>query len=278
MKGRDLGRLWLLGITVFMALPLALVVIDSLNPSVLGTFPPRSLSLVWYRNVVANGDFVGAFVNSLVIASASSLVAVLAGMLASLALVRYRFRGNRLVRAALSAPLGIPRVALGLSCFVLFLLLGSWIEATATVLNTQFSLIMVHAVIALPIVLIVISGALVQLDPELERAASMLGATQAQAIYRVIVPAIWPSIVAAAVFAFVFSFDDVEAALFLVPMAGPTLPVAMFDYLETHTDPTLAALSTVLVMVSAVGLLVGATRVGSGALFQEGGDTLKDAT
>lgn len=260
---RRAGTLWLLGIVALMLMPLLLVVVDSLNPSVLGTFPPRSLSLVWYRNAFANSTFTSGLVNSLVIASGASVLALLAGLLAAISLSRYQIPGRRPVRTLLSAPLGIPRVALGLSCFVLFLLLGSWSDLLAGLINNQLSLILVHALVALPIVLIVIDGALSQLDPELETAASMLGATQLQALYLVIVPAMLPSILTAAVLSFVFSFDDVEAALFMVPMAGPTLPVAMFDYLETHTDPTLAALSTILVLVSAVGLIVGATRLGS---------------
>jgi ABC-type spermidine/putrescine transport system permease subunit II len=240
----------LMAVLVFMVAPIVFVVVNSFNGAAYGAWPPPSLSLRWYRNLAQYPDFAGAAWLSLGVSAAATVLALLLGVLAAVAMVRYRFPGKAAVRALLVSPLVVPKIAIGLGVFILALRLG--------VPGSQLSLVAVHTLLILPFVVTIVAAGLFRVDPSQEEAARDLGASAVQAFLRVVVPQVRRPIVAAAVLAAIISFDEVDATIFVAAPDRPTLPVAMYVFLQKYQDPTLAALSTVLIVatVAVTGLLL----------------------
>jgi ABC-type spermidine/putrescine transport system permease subunit II len=136
----------------------------------------------------------------------------------------------------------VPHVALGLAGFTLFLRLHIY--------GTLPSLVFAHAVLLLPFVVTIVGSGLVRVDHTLEEAAMDLGSTRVGAFWAVAVPQFRPSLLIAAVLGLVVSFDELDASIFLVSPQNATLPVAMYTYMQKFQDPTLSALSTVLIVAT----------------------------
>ena len=249
-------RIVLFAVLAFILSPLVFVVINSFNGSAFNSFPPEGFSLQWYRFVLGYGPFRDGMVNSLVIATASMLVAVTAGMLAALALVRGKVRARGILSAFFLSPLVVPRVAIGIAVFILLIRLR--------LLGTTTSLVLVHAMLSLPFAIVLLTASLVSVNRTLEEAAMDLGAGPLRTFWQVTLPQIRAGIIVAAVFAFITSFDETEASIFLVRPSNATLPVQMFLYLEQYQNPTLAALSTLLIALT-VALVIVAMRFVRGA-------------
>jgi len=255
-------RAWLIAVLVFMLAPLIFVVINSFNSSPFSRFPPEAFSLRWYQDALTYAPFQAGFRNSVFVALGATSIALVSGILAAIALVRYSFRGRDVLRTAFIAPMVVPKVALGLAAFILFLRLADTFGLREQLFGTPISLVLVHALIGLPLVVVIISSTLVALDPTLEEAAADLGAGPRETLLRVTLPLIRQGAIIAGVFAFMFSFDEVESAIFLSPIAGRTLPVEMFLFLERRQDPTLAAVSSLLVAATFIGVVILASRFG----------------
>jgi putative spermidine/putrescine transport system permease protein len=249
-------RVALFLVLAFMLSPLVFVVINSFNNSAFNSFPPEGLSLRWYEFVLSYVPFRDGMINSLIVATASTLIAVPAGMLAALALVRGSFRGKGALRAFFMSPLVMPKVAIGIAVFILLIRLRLF--------GSLPSLIVVHAMLSLPFTIVLLTASLVGVNRTLEEAAMDLGAGQLRTFWRVTVPQIRAGLVVAAVFAFISSFDETEASVFLVRPANITLPIQMFLYVEQYQNPTLAALSTLLIALT-VAIVVVAMRFVRGA-------------
>lgn len=242
---------------VFILLPIAIVVVNSFNASPFGLWPPSGFSTRWYTNLFENAGFGAPTVRSLQVAIVSTLVALLVGMLAGIGIARYRFVGKRAAQAFVAAPLIVPKIAVGFAAFVLFLKLG-WYGDFVTV-------VLVHVVITLPFVVTLVVAGLARVDRTLEEVAADLGAVPRQVLWRATMPQMRGALLAAAAFAFIISFDELDASIFVVGQTDNTLPVAMFIYMEKYQDPTLAALSTLLIAASLVGALAVAvllSRIG----------------
>ncbi|MDQ2914478.1 MAG: ABC transporter permease subunit [Chloroflexota bacterium] len=249
-------RVSLVVVLAFMLSPLIFVVINSFNDSAFNRFPPEGFSLKWYEFVLSYVPFRDGMVNSLIVATASTLIAVPAGMLAALALVRGSFRGKGALRAFFMSPLVMPKVAIGIAVFILLIRLRLFGSLT--------SLVVVHAMLSLPFTIVLLTASLVGVNRTLEEAAMDLGAGQLRTFWRVTVPQIRAGLIVAAVFAFISSFDETEASVFLVRPANITLPIQMFLYVEQYQNPTLAALSTLLIALTVL-IVVVAMRFVRGA-------------
>lgn len=227
-----------------LCLPLVVMIGASFNPGTEQVFPPRGLSLRWYANILNRDGFLRAFQLSMVLGALSALVSVLAGTLAALAVVRYRFPGRDALVTLLLSPLIVPGVVIGMAFLVSFAALG--------VFRSFPSLFVLHVVLTLPFAVRVVVGSLTRFKVSLEEAARVLGAPPWRAFLTVTVPVIRTGMVAAAIFAFVTSFDNFTASQFLV-WDRSTLPVEIYSYVRTENDPTVAAICTLLVVgVSAV--------------------------
>lgn len=240
---------------LFMVAPLVFVVINSVNASSVSQFPPRDLSLRWYDQALTDPDFRDGFRLSLRVALGSAVMATVAGLLSAYALSRRPGRVARVVQTAVNSPLSIPKIAVGTAGLVGYLTLTAWMSSLKPVFSGVSALTLLHAAMGLPLAVGVLTSAVEAVDPRLERAARDLGARPATAFVRVILPLVWPAVVIAFAFTFMVSFDELESSLFMASMAGSTLPVVMFVFLENNLDPTLAALSTVLLALTGAFLL-----------------------
>lgn len=245
------GRHWAL--TAFTALaglfilaPLAVIILNSFSSVAYNMFPPPGYSTRWYANLAAQSDFYAAALRSVVLGLLATGLALILGTLTAYALTRTRLPGAGAVRAFVLAPIVIPKIVLGVALFMFFVRLG--------VADHYSSLLITHTLVTFPFVVAVLSAAFANFDWSLEEAARDLGAGALTTFFRVLLPEIRTSVIVSAIFAFVISFDQVETTLFLVRPGQETLPIEMFLYLQKWQDPTIAALSVVLIAFA--GLLV----------------------
>jgi len=243
----------LLGV-LFALLPIAIVVVDSFNSSSFGQWPPPGFSTRWYSNLFDNGGFGGPAVRSVELAVAATAASLAVGTLAALALARYRLHVRRPLQGFLAAPLIVPKVAIGFAAFILFLKLG-WYGSFG-------SLLLTHTLITLPFVVTLATAGLARIDRTVEEAATDLGATPLQVLWRATLPQMRGALAAAAAFSLIISFDELDASIFVVGQRSNTLPTAMYIYMQKYQDPTLAALSTVLIAASLVGATLLAVMIG----------------
>ena len=255
-------RLTLIAVVAFMLAPILIVVVNSFNTSPHSAWPPQGFTLDWYRHVLANPQFRAGAVNSLIIGVISTLLVLVLGTPIAYALARYRMRGMAALRATLFAPLVVPRVAIGFALFVLFIVAGRGLYGSFT------GVILAHAILMLPFVVAILTASFGEVDPIVEEAARDLGATPLTAFRRVVLPQIGGALLVSGIFAFITSFDEVETTIFIVRPAVNTLPVAMYHHLEQYQDPTLAALSTLLIVFTFVIVLIVPFAVRGNALLK----------
>jgi putative spermidine/putrescine transport system permease protein len=237
---------------IFILSPLVIVVVNSFSPVAYNVFPPEGFSTRWYENLAGQAAFYAGAWRSLILATLAMLGSLVIGTMAGYALVRYRLPMPNLVKAFMLSPIVMPKIVLGVALFMFFVRVGT--------LGGYSSLLFTHMLVVLPFVISLVSAALFSFDWTLQEAAMDLGAGPIETFFRVILPEISVSVVVAAVFAFVTSFDQVETTLFLVRPGDNTLPIEMFLYLQKWQDPTIAALSTVLILF-AVAIIGGLSLV-----------------
>lgn len=227
----------------FMLGPLVFVVINSFNSAKYSIFPPPGFSLNWYKKLLGTDQFILAFQNSLIIAIASAALAVLLGVMASLAMVRGSWRNIALLQSAMLIPLTVPKIVIGIAVFAAAIRIGLY--------PSFLSIVLGHTIILLPYVISIMVANLMQVQRVQEEVAMDLGANSLQTFWLATIPQIRGGILVATVFAFVLSFDEFDISLFLTRAENMTLPIRMYLYMQEYEDPTLAALSTVLIAISA---------------------------
>jgi putative spermidine/putrescine transport system permease protein len=233
---------------VFMLAPLVLVVWMSFTPDEFFSLPVQAFSLRWYEAAFAYPGFVDAFVLSALLALAAATVAVTLGFLAAYALVRFRFPGRAALDAFFMSPLLVPAVVLGIALLQFVNRLGLY--------NTFAGLLAAHVVIVVPYTVRVIVTALRAVSEDVEWAAMNLGARRGRMLRRITLPLARRGMVAAFLFAFILSFDEVTVTIFMTGPAYQTLPIRVYNYLTDQVDPTVAAVSTLLIALSAVLVIV----------------------
>ena len=238
--------------SIFIAAPLLIVVLNSFSSVAYNVFPPEGLSTRWYQNLFSQDVFYAATVRSVVLAVLATAIALVIGTMAAYALVRFRLPGSGLIKAFLLSPIVLPKIVLGVALFMFFVRVG--------LLDNYSSLLLTHVLVVLPFVIALVTAALTNFDWTQQEAAMDLGAGPLRSFLRVVLPQISLSVVIAAVFAFITSFDQVETTIFMVRTGSNTLPVEMFLYLQKWQDPTIAALSTMLILFAVV-LVAGLSRL-----------------
>ncbi len=232
-------------VMLFLFFPLFVVVPMSFNDARFLGFPPESYSLRWYRSYFGDPGWIEATVLSFEVALGAAALATVVGTLTAVGLVRARFRGKNAVYVLVIAPLIVPTVIIALGVFLLY--------SRMRLINSVFGLIAVHGTIAMPFVVLIVSTTLQQFDVTLERAARVLGAGPIGAFLHVTLPAIAPAVVAAAVFAFFVSFDELIIALFVLG-GRETLPMRIWSDLRFELNPTVGAVATLLIALTIAGL------------------------
>src|SRR5271166_1544131 len=238
---------------ILIVVPLLLTLYLSLFDEKLILFPPRGYTLAWYPAIVPN--FGKAIVTSLELGVLSVAGSLALGIPAGIGLARHRFRGRGAIATLLLAPLTVPGIALGLAIYVSLVAIDEQLGSTIT--GSMIGLVLAHIMITTPWVVRLCLASLTNHDRTAEEAAASLGAGPLTVIWRVTLPAMRAGIVAAALFAFVISFENLELALFLTSPGVTTLPVAVLQYLEYHIDPLVSAVAVAqIVAVAAVLLLL----------------------
>ena len=238
--------------TVLIVVPLLLTLYLSSFDEKLILFPPRGYTLTWYAAIVPN--FGAAVVTSLKLGVVSVTGSLLLGIPAGIGLARHRFRGRGVISMLLLAPLTMPGIALGLAIYVALVAVDEQLGSTIT--GSMVGLVLAHVMITTPWVVRLGLAGLTNHDRAAEEAAASLGAGPLTVIWRVTRPAMRSGIVAAALFAFVLSFENLELALFLTSPGVTTLPVAVLQYLEYHIDPLVSAVAVAQIVAVAALLLV----------------------
>jgi putative spermidine/putrescine transport system permease protein len=231
------------GLIVFYLLGPTLVIVPM---SFTGTrslqFPPEGLSLQWYERMFSDRQWSTGLLNSALVAVATTVLATVLGTLAALGMTRGRFPGRSLANALVLSPLIVPIVIIAIGMFSVFV---RW-----RISGSLPGLTIAHTALAVPFVVVNVATSLRTMDRNLEMAAANLGADPTRTFLRVTLPIILPGVFAGAVFAFITSWDEVVVAIFLTTARFRTLPAEMWEQLRFAVDPTVAAVSTVLLVVT----------------------------
>lgn len=247
----DAIPLWLkiVGVLValYLILPTLVVIPMSFSAGATFQFPPQEWSLRWYENFFSDDRWLRALSNSVKVALAVMVLATVVGTAAAVGLSRTRARWAEAVRSLLMLPLVAPGIVLAVVVYIAYL---RW-----QMVGSFWGYVLIHTAMALPFVLVAVTASLSGFDANLLRAASSLGAPPLRAFWRVQLPLILPGVLSGAVFAFVTSLDEVVVALFIRSPLFETLPVRMFNSVTIEIDPTVAAASSLLVVLATMLIL-----------------------
>jgi spermidine/putrescine transport system permease protein len=245
-----IGKGYLVGILLFLYVPIFVMIALSFNESQLYRIPIE-WSTRWYEALASNSKLQSATWNSLVVALLSTCLSTLMGTATAIAFFRYDFKGKRLLQILIFPPITIPWLIIGTAMLVFFFWVGIGRGLHAMVLG--------HVALSLPYVVIVVSARLKSFDSTLEEAARALGATYWQTTIMVTVPWLMPGIIAAALFAFAVSFDQFVISYFLAAPGVTTLPVEIYSAIRKGFTPEINAISTLVILVS-MTLFLGVSR------------------
>ena len=226
-------------VLAFLIVPVLIVIPVSFSPGISLKFPPQGVSLRWYRNFFDDPSWTSAAWLSVKVALMTVVASLVFGGAAAFGLVKFPVRGTKFVRGLLMTPLFIPAVVIAVAVYSVY--------AGLRLIGSTWGIAMAHTVLALPYVIIMLTGGISGLDKRLEEASYSMGASKSYTMRRVLIPLLAPAIFAAAIFAFATSWDEVIMVLFVGGTAGQTLPLKMFTYLRTEISPTIAAISTMMV-------------------------------
>jgi len=235
-------------VITFMLAPLVIVCVVAFTPGNTLSIPTTEFSLRWFRAVFAHPDFVQSFKNSLWLAAISATLATVLAVPAGLAIARHSFPGRDFLNGLFLSPLIIPHLVLGVALLRAFSLIGAT--------GSFFWLVLAHVVIITPYVLRLVLASVEGSDRSAEQAALSLGASQATVFTRVTLPMILPGVTGGWLLAFINSFDEVTMSIFVTAPSTVTLPVRMYMYATESIDPLMAAVSALMVALTAVAMLV----------------------
>jgi len=226
----------------FLFAPILIVILFSFNAQrSLQTFD--GFSLRWYRDFLGDESLRASLFTSIEIAAITTVVATVLGTALALGMTRSRSRAGRASGLVLLIPLVTPEIVAGVSAFVLFAQIGVALSVTTIVLA--------HITFSISYVCVVVRGRLASMGTEIEEAALDLGATRWQAVRLVTLPALWPAVLAAAMLVFVLSFDDFVLSFFTTGEDPQPLPVRIYSALRFGISPTINAIGTLMLVVSA---------------------------
>ena len=247
-------------IFVFLITPILVVMPLSFNAQDFFTFTPEMLrldpegySLKHYRDFFTNNEWQRSFKNSLIIAPIATVISVTLGTLAAIGLSQSHVPGRRAIMAILISPMIVPLIISATGMFFFYSDIGNWLEGTLGLPKTfvgYVKVILAHAVLGIPFVIITVTATLVGFDRSLTRAAANMGADPVTTFFRVQMPLILPGVISGGLFAFITSFDEVVVVLFVGSASQKTLPWQMFTGLREQISPTILAVATILVVIS----------------------------
>jgi putative spermidine/putrescine transport system permease protein len=256
---RGIGMLVVVAIIAFLLLPAVVVTLAAFNGRAILSFPPDTWSWRWFARALAYEDFRAGFRNGAIVTAWASAIALVIGSAFAFALDRYEFRFKRVLERVLLSPLVIAHFTVGLGFLILAAKLG---------LARGYAVIIAcHVVLVLPFVLRSVYVSLRNLDRRLELAAESLGAPPHRVLLTVTLPLLLPGLASGWLFAAILSFNEFTASLFVTVQRTQTLPVAMYNYVREYADPSMAAISVMYIVATAILLTFATVFLGLGKVL-----------
>jgi putative spermidine/putrescine transport system permease protein len=245
---------------IFLMLPLIITVTVSFTASPVYTLPPPDLSLRWYEAMSGRLGLMDSVLLSLNLALISTAISLVLGAAAAMAVAKGDFPGRAAIATFSVSPLMMPGLVVGVA-------LLQFLRAVE-LRDAYWSLLIGHVLITLPFVMRTLLAAMAAFDFSLIDAARTLGMSFPRAVLSVLVPNLAPAFLTAGLFAFLASMDNYPISIFLTDARNKTLPIRVLQYLEEQPDPTIAAISTLLILLALVALTVGSRTVGLNRMIQ----------
>jgi putative spermidine/putrescine transport system permease protein len=234
-------------VAFYLILPILIVFPMSFSSAEFLTFPPPGFSMKWFQRYFSDPSWVQPTYMSLQIAIMTMLLSSVLGTLAAISLVRSRFWGKTFANSLILAPMIVPVIIISISLYAFFSKIG--------LLGSRAGLVLGHTMVCVPFVVITVSASLKGFDESLEMAAMICGATRLKAFIKITFPIIRPGMISGALFAFIISFDEIVISMFLCGLDTRTLPLKMWEGIRMEINPVIAAVSTLLICLSAVLLI-----------------------
>ncbi len=247
---------WLVAFSVlvylFLHVPVLVLVLFSFNASKFSV-DWVGFTWDWYLRLLQRDDILDGLKASMIVGVSSTIVSAIFGTLIALALARHKFRGRTSLEAFLYVPLVTPEIVTGISLLILFVLLGFPLGLT--------TITIAHIAFCISFVVVVVLARLQGMDQNLEEAALTLGADEITTFWKITVPQLWPGIISGSLLAFTMSFDDFVITSFVSGVGSSTLPIVVYGMVRKNIEPSINAISTIILVVTAV-LIYLADRVG----------------
>ena len=242
-----LDNMYLLIVFMFLFLPICILIIFSFNTSKLNIVF-EGFTLKWYYELFKNPMLLEALWNTLLVAVISTLVSTIIGTISAYALKKFDFPFKRFINELLYIPVVIPEIVLGISLLCVYSLMKVELG--------MFTLILSHIAFSIPFVIINVNSVLDTMNPNLEEAASDLGASKIKTFFKVVIPSLVPGILSGAQLAFTLSLDDVVISYFTAGPESNTLPLQVFSMIKTGVTPDVNALITIMLLIIFVTLFI----------------------
>ncbi|QRG67572.1 ABC transporter permease [Brevibacillus choshinensis] len=246
-KNRGLALFTLL-VFLFLLGPLIIISFTSFEPGTVLKFPPEGFSWRWYENIFEVEMFMTTFKTSMFVSLIGNLLALILGIPAAYALSRFQFKGKAALNAIFISPVLIPGIVMGFAMLKYVIVVYD--------LPIYAGLLVGHTVVMLPFIIRVVASSLSNFDFAVEEAALSLGAGRLETFFKVVLPNIRSGIIAAILIAFLESFNNVDISVFMTGPGVSTLPIQMLTYVENNFDPTIAAISVLLMIVTAILMFI----------------------
>jgi spermidine/putrescine transport system permease protein len=238
---------WLIAVAavvyLFLHLPILVLVVFSFNSSKFSV-DWTGFTLQWYHRLLERPDILRGLKISLIVGAAATVISAVLGTLIALALARHSFRGRRAFEGFLYVPIVTPEIVVGISLLILFALFKFPLGIT--------TITIAHVAFCISFVVVVVLARLEGMDDNLEEAALILGADEITTFWKITVPQLWPGILAGALLAFTMSFDDFVITSFVSGSGSSTLPIVVYGMVRKNVEPSINAISTIILLVTAV--------------------------
>lgn len=251
---RLLAAVVLAACLVFLLAPLVVTVLVSFAPSPVFELPTGRWMLTWYRRIGQLDGLVDAVLLTGEVAFAATAASLLLGTAAAIAVIRGQFPGREAIATFLISPLMLPGLVVGIATLQYFRMLG--------LREALPSLLLAHVVVVLPFIVRTLTAGLARFDFALIDVARTLGLSYPRAVLRVMVPVLAPSFVTGGLFGFLASVDNYPVSIFLTDVYHRTLPIQLLQYLGESPDPTVAAISSLIIALTVMVLIAGDRLVG----------------
>lgn len=248
MKNNKALSAFVVLVYMFLFAPLVIIALTSIGTESYIAFPPKGFSLEWFVNVFKSDSFMTSLTTSLVVSGIATIIALLVGVPAAYGLSRFEFKGKGAIKSFFFSPLIVPGIVVGFSLFQFLIVKLN--------MSVYMSLFIGHTIVIIPYIIRVVGSSLEGFDYSIEEAALSLGSTRVLTFFRVVLPNISSGIIAACMLAFINSFNNVPVSMFLSGPGVSTLPITMINYVEYNYDPTVSALSVILMLITVVVMFI----------------------